>query len=191
MIIKSGNIFYPESYNESFVDAICITTNGVVKQNGHAVMGAGVARQAASRWPSIPKTLGAKINFNGNVVQIISKRPSLDDEYSVVAFPTKPVSVVLHRKKWGDITDVLVGKEWKYKDGDIVPGYYAKSTKEIIERSLKQLVQLANREDWTRVALPIPGIGHGDMEKSVVMGLLNYLDDRFIVVEYESNYSRI
>lgn len=34
---------------------IVITTNGFVKKNGCAVMGRGVAKQAVTKYPSLPK----------------------------------------------------------------------------------------------------------------------------------------
>lgn len=47
---------------------VVITTNGSIKQNGQAVMGAGVAKQAARRFPSLPNRLGFAIRFFGNNV---------------------------------------------------------------------------------------------------------------------------
>lgn len=41
------------------VDLFCITTNSFLKKNGEAVMGAGIAKQAAERYPELPRILGA------------------------------------------------------------------------------------------------------------------------------------
>ena len=46
-------------------EAICITTNGIVKQNGHAVMGAGIAKQANDIL-HLSLRLGNYINQYGN-----------------------------------------------------------------------------------------------------------------------------
>ncbi len=46
-------------------DARCVTTNGMLKANGELVMGAGVARQAALRYPDLPKLLGRWVSKNG------------------------------------------------------------------------------------------------------------------------------
>ena len=43
-------------------DAICVTTNGVVKRNGELVMGAGVAKQFANKFANIQKFLVKKLN---------------------------------------------------------------------------------------------------------------------------------
>ena len=65
--------------------AICVTTNGVVKSNGELVMGAGVAKQFAIEFPSIPGILGAKVSKYGNHVYECG---SIYDT-TVLSFPTK------------------------------------------------------------------------------------------------------
>lgn len=67
-------------------DAICITTNGVIKKDGKAVMGAGVAKQANARY-SLDEELGAHLNSSGNVPYIFSKR-GINNAY-LISFPTK------------------------------------------------------------------------------------------------------
>lgn len=61
----------------------CITTNGIVKRSGAAVMGAGSAKQAKLRYPGIEMRLGRMIAAEGNNVHIISNDPL------IVSFPTK------------------------------------------------------------------------------------------------------
>ena len=43
-----------------------ITTNAVTKENGEAVMGRGIALQAAQRFPLLARQLGAKLRHDGN-----------------------------------------------------------------------------------------------------------------------------
>lgn len=45
----------------------CITTNATVKKNGTCVMGRGCAREAAMKWPALPKMLGDHLRAHGNV----------------------------------------------------------------------------------------------------------------------------
>lgn len=47
---------------------IAITTNGTVKKDGSAVLGAGVAKQATERFPWLPSALGDHIRHSGNVL---------------------------------------------------------------------------------------------------------------------------
>jgi len=60
-----------------------ITTNGIVKNNMRAVMGAGVAKEARDKFPGIDLTLGVMINNFGNRPHLINLDPV------IVSFPTK------------------------------------------------------------------------------------------------------
>src|SRR3989304_561736 len=70
-------------------DAYVITTNGTVKKNGEAVMGRGVALQAAQRWKSLPRRLGALIKDQGNRVSEIHMHREDESPYYIVFFPVK------------------------------------------------------------------------------------------------------
>ncbi len=68
-------------------DALVIPVNWTTKRNGDAVMGAGVALQAAKRWPELPRHLGMSIHVAGGPAPehyVMSK-----DGVHVVCFPTK------------------------------------------------------------------------------------------------------
>jgi hypothetical protein len=69
------------------VDAICITTNGFIKRNGHGVMGRGCALEAAERNRNAPQLLGEHLRTKGNHVGILYQ----DEGRQVVAFPVKHV----------------------------------------------------------------------------------------------------
>lgn len=59
-----------------------ISTNGVCRTTGDAVMGAGLAKQAAERFPDLPRWLGERLRQYGNVPQAF---PSI----RLVTLPTK------------------------------------------------------------------------------------------------------
>jgi hypothetical protein len=59
-----------------------ITTNAVTKENGEAVMGRGIALQAAQRFPLLARQLGAKLRHDGNHVYAWP-------DYRLFTFPTK------------------------------------------------------------------------------------------------------
>lgn len=61
---------------------IAITTNGITKTNGQAVMGAGLAKQAATRYPDLPSWLGQRLMRFGN-------RPHCFRSIRLITFPTK------------------------------------------------------------------------------------------------------
>jgi hypothetical protein len=60
----------------------CITTNGVTKRNGDAVMGRGIAKQASDRNPGLSRQIGSSLRIWGNHCRII--QPTW-----FVTFPTK------------------------------------------------------------------------------------------------------
>jgi hypothetical protein len=66
---------------------ICITTNGMIKNNGAAVMGAGCAKEAKLRIPGIDFRLGDDINHYGVVCRYLY---SSDETYGpLIVFPVK------------------------------------------------------------------------------------------------------
>jgi hypothetical protein len=79
MIEVTGDIwdFYEEGY------WLAITTNGFVKKNGECVMGAGIAKQAAKRFPDLPLRLGSAIRALGYNTVL----PAMD--LRLISFPVK------------------------------------------------------------------------------------------------------
>lgn len=78
---KTGDIW---EYTRN-CDWLCITTNGIVKKNGRAVMGRGIALQAKRRFPYIDLVLAERIRSRGNVVSPLVKA----ENYWILSFPTK------------------------------------------------------------------------------------------------------
>lgn len=68
-------------------DAICVTTNGIIKKDGNAVMGAGVAKVFAQAYPNLPAELGLRLNAYGNRVYLFPKYDG--NKADVISFPTK------------------------------------------------------------------------------------------------------
>ncbi len=62
---------------------LCITTNGMVRRDGHGVMGRGCAREALHRFPELGLLLGKAIRANGNVFQPLSS------QHPIWSFPVK------------------------------------------------------------------------------------------------------
>ena len=79
MIEKTGNIW------DEPCDWICVTTNGMLRSDGKAVMGAGIALQAKKKYKGIDVTLAKKLKERGNVVSLIAK----DGKKLILSFPTK------------------------------------------------------------------------------------------------------
>lgn len=79
------NIFdLPNSKNT----AVCVTTNGMIKHNGHAVMGKGIAKEANERF-HVSGQLGTKLAVAGNHVHDLGIVKNGQQAYRLVSFPTK------------------------------------------------------------------------------------------------------
>lgn len=144
---------------------VCVTTNGQTKTGGLAVMGRGIAAEAAGRFPGIAKDLGTLLDQYGNRVYNLGPRTRNDvlghQEYdAVVSFPTKT--------------------HWRYN-----------SELALIEQSAKQLVEMADSNCWNNVFLTRPGCGNGGLEWDAVKTVIGPLfDDRFIIVERPPKYAQ-
>lgn len=76
-------------------EAVCITTNGMVKKNGHAVMGAGIAKEANIRY-HVSKDLAAHLNAHGNIPCLLPQTG--ENGCHLITFPTKT--------DWRDKSDI-------------------------------------------------------------------------------------
>lgn len=145
-------------------DIICITTNGMIKRNGCAVMGAGIAKAARDLFQGIDLILGQKLRESGNHVHHLLTSPKLyysmntvhaepDVRIHVVSFPTK--------------------NDWR-NDSDL----------SLIVQSCHELVDFCNQIHANHCYIPRPGCnnGHLDWETQVKPAISPILDDRFIVV---------
>lgn len=81
---------------------VIVTTNGIVKKDGCAVMGGGIALEAAQKFPKLPSKLGHMLDEFGNQVFIFP-------EYRLVTLPTKN-----HFKYPSDIRLIRMGLKQLY-----------------------------------------------------------------------------
>lgn len=141
-------------------DAICFTSNGIVKANGELVMGAGIAKQFRDRWELIAERFGALVQSYGNHVHFLKfmDPPSGADGINyrmiwIASFPTK--------HHWKNSSDL-----------------------KLIERSAYEIVEhLKIAPSIKTIYLPRPGVGLGGLNwENEVRPTLEYiLDDRFII----------
>ena len=139
-------------------DAVVITTNGFVKANGACVMGRGCAKEARNRWPGLDVRLGTLLRQHGNHCFRLGV-PGLSAD--LVTMPVKPRS-----------------------DG-LRPGWQCEAELPLIEKSCRQLVEMADKFGWHSVILPRPGCGNGGLNwDDVRPRLAAILDDRFTAVTF-------
>lgn len=137
-------------------DALVITTNAMRRRDGAAVMGAGIARQAAERYPGIDRRLGEQLREQGARTELLHRagqEPWPAETRALVALPTK--------RDWRDPSDLG-----------------------LIESGVRELAELADREGCRSVALPQPGCGLGglDWEREARPRCERLLDERFRVI---------
>lgn len=148
-------------------EAIVITTNGFIKDNGEVVMGRGIAKEAKERYPNLPKHLGDWVKANGNVPGITNIVPNITvydvwRPYYLLTFPVKPA--------------------YSFNGA---PGWMVNADIELIRESAKLLVDLVDKNDIKTVILPRPGCGNGRLKWGAVKPVIEpILDDRFTVVTW-------
>ena len=101
MLEITGNIFARDSWSRKPITpeiALCVTTNGVVKASGQAVMGAGLAKDFTLIYPQLPTILGQKLACCGNQIHYLLT----DDNVHIMSFPTK--------HHWRDFSDLALIK---------------------------------------------------------------------------------
>jgi hypothetical protein len=161
----------------SEADALCITTNGFVKKNGCAVMGAGVAAQAVKRFPGIDEVLGRLIKNHGNHVHVLT--PSAHIGPRLLSFPVKPRTMVA----MDGCENVVRHMRRRFRAGQDVPGWACKAQLPLIRRSAKELMWYVEQRGWERVLLPKPGCGAGGLFwHDVRVELEPVIDERVVVV---------
>jgi hypothetical protein len=134
-------------------DAVCFTANGIVKNNGALTMGAGNAKEFRDTFPGLDLKAGVKVKKNGNVCQIVHD--------ITLWHTTKRVYIISFPTKhhWRNSSDL-----------------------ELIKKSAKELVKIADENKFLDVYLPCPGIGMGNLKFEDVVALLSdILDDRFTI----------
>lgn len=148
------NIVSAEALKEA--DALCFTSNGVVKSNGELVMGAGVARAFKIRFPGVAASAGERVRASGNVCQMVDNwlvEPDIRSGFfmPLVAFPTK--------------------HHWR-----------SKSSMNLILKSAHELMSWVDEHKLSNVYLPRPGVGLGGLQwERVKQQLESVFDDRIVI----------
>ena len=97
-------------------DALCITTNGIVKSNGELVMGAGIAKQARDWIPGLARAAGQAVRKNGLRTELMGS--FCKEGTKIVLLPTKnhwrdpsPLELVL--KSMSQLEQLVDERNWR------------------------------------------------------------------------------
>lgn len=152
---------------------IVVTTNGMVKKNGNAVMGRGIAKYAEDnliliKHSGIPKEyqhctcskiLGKLLSAYGNHAYYLGTWQDMvtNTFFNIITMPTK--------NDWRNPSDI-----------------------QLIEQSCKEIVNIADKRPYLKdIFLPAPGCSCGKLSwEDVYQKISPILDDRFICVHPDS-----
>jgi len=150
MKLKTGNMWSAFPH----VDLFLVTTNSTIRKDGALVMGRGIAREAAQRFPRLPYSLGGAI-----------ERLSEGDGRHV---------------KYG----ILVPKTWpSVKIGAFQVKYYwgDQASPSLIRFSTDELIDWCAKNPTAQVHLNFPGIGNGGLTPEQVLPIISRLPDTVTV----------
>ena len=138
-------------------DLFLITTNPIVKKNGAAVMGAGIAKQAALRFPELP------FDFGKLLVQTQENYGYINTDI-IGVYENQRVGYFMVKEHWAEAAKL-----------------------DIIAMSVQDLYSsfcLGEGDRPYRIDLNFPGIGNGKLKREDVLPLLEVLPDNVCVWEY-------
>lgn len=153
---KTGDMFNSANY-EKF-DVVFITTNATLNNKGELIMGAGIARQAMTLFPELPKLFGKKIKY------ILDKK---HNKWYGIAFADVDNSISKHK---------VAAFQTKVSPYEI-------SNIKLIRFSTECLVEFAMNNPHLNIALNYPGIGLGQLDKSDVEPIVKMLPDNVTIWE--------
>lgn len=151
-------------------DAIVITTNCSIDENGNNIMGGGSAGAAARRWPDLPGIYGRLLTLIPNVPIILGWVDKSDPSKFVSVFATPEECL---ESMYGNACAIVA-----YPTMDQIgePADF-----NLVMQSGCLLAEMADLHNWKNVCLAAPGVGIGglDWETEVCPELSSVLDDRF------------
>lgn len=139
-------------------DLFLVTTNPIVNRNGELVMGRGIAKQMADRFPGAAKEFAIQ-----TAIGRTTGNPFVSTLYYESVFGKQTVGYFMVKAHWKEPAKIT-----------------------IIMQSTAALIRLANRSKlMQRIDLNFPGIGNGKLDRDYVKPLLDYLPDNVYIWEYE------
>jgi len=153
---------------QSKADYICITTNGIVKKDGCLVMGAGIAKEAADRFPELSFDLGDLVSIGGNHVYATNYFYGI--EFGKVYSGKYCIPIPEDTLDNGRILSFPTKHHFK-----------AKSDLKLIKQSCTELRRVVGTFGSKTIAIPRPGCGCGGLDWKDVKPVLEqyFPEDNF------------
>lgn len=135
-------VYYGDLWDNHPTELVVVPANIGWKTGGDAVMGAGVAKQAADRFPDLPQWWGFQCQRFREDTPV-----TMHPHYRIILFPTKPLNEDMPWMSWKDDADA-----------------------KLIWRSAAQLAAFAF-DDQT-ISVPLVGCGKGRLSTELVLPIL-------------------
>jgi hypothetical protein len=114
-------------------------------------------------------------------------RSPTDNKIGIVTFPVKPITI----KANNDKSNLIPRIRRRVTVGKTLGGFSAMANIDLIEKSCRQLVTLADDNNWYDVICPRFGCGNGGLSWGDVRIVCEkYLDDRFTIMDLHDDNSR-
>jgi hypothetical protein len=127
------------------LDWVVIPTSISWRRDGTAVLGRGLAKQAAERWPNLPIDYGEQCMRHGAATPVLAHRPRGLNPRNLILFPVKPLNAAQPQLSWQQPADL-----------------------ELIQRSLKQLQAMIPELSGGCIYISDVGCGNGQLPLAVV-----------------------
>lgn len=164
MILEKGDMWSIIGVTDWFL----ITTNPIVNKQGLAVMGRGIAKQAADKFPTLRK------DFADKLVNRDGRRVNLSPVFTIGRYEVRssPLNYLLR------VGCFMVKDHWKNR-----------ASLQLIESSTDKLLDVietidALHNEPKRIDLNFPGIGNGGLAREDVLPIISRLPDNVHVWEY-------
>jgi hypothetical protein len=160
----------------SISDAICISTNCSILDDGTNPMGGGSAGAAARRWPQLPKIYGKLLSITPNVPVILGWTAKDNTKIFVSIFSSdSEISSFMEDHE----TCAIVA----YPTMDQIT---EPANIDLVLQSACLLDELADSHGWQHVVLGRQGCGIGGLNwEDVKVNLEEIFDDRFVLIHKE------
>lgn len=136
-------------------DLFLVTTNAQIDALGRLIMGAGSAKSAVDRWPTLPEKLGAILAHGQTNVLVPDYHLLVSKEW-----PQRKLGLLQTKRTFWEPSDLA-----------------------LVRASLGKLLIWMNHHPGKLVSLPYPGVGLGKLPKKEVRPLLERFPTSLFVWE--------
>lgn len=141
-------------------DLFMITTNPIIRKDGAVVMGRGIAKEAATRFPQLPYEFGRMVKFM--TIQDVSRKTMWSSIGVIGQYDLQNIGFFMVKNHWKQPAEL-----------------------DIIRRSADELKNSPFTRQYKRIDLNFPGIGNGKLNREDVLPLMQELPDNVHIWEFK------